>query len=65
MFLQKLKGWLNKPLFVEEKMPLGYKKCSDCDGLGHEDIFNHCKTCGSAGIVRKTYQEYVDSLPPN
>jgi DnaJ-class molecular chaperone len=40
-----------------------HKYCTVCDGSGREDLFYDCDACEGIGIIRKTYQEYVDSLP--
>ncbi|WP_141431896.1 hypothetical protein [Bacillus sp. 03113] len=49
---------------VKDYSPLTHKTCSECDGSGRADVFNDCETCKGTGIVRKTYTEYVASLPP-
>lgn len=58
--LQKLKEHL---VFEEPSMPEMYKTCPECDGTGYEDIFIQCEKCKGECIVRKSYKEYVDSLP--
>ena len=40
-----------------------HKHCPECLGTGLEDVFQECEKCEGTGVVRKTYHEYVDSLP--
>lgn len=47
----------------QDKRPENYKSCPDCNGIGWTDPFTNCDTCSHTGYVRKSYQEYVDSLP--
>jgi DnaJ-class molecular chaperone len=60
-------------LFLEDKIPEEqnpiaenqyFMQCPDCRGFGLEDVFSKCTKCDGTGVVRKTYQEYVESLPP-
>ncbi|MFD6509316.1 hypothetical protein [Bacillus sp. NPDC060175] len=55
-----------KEYLVIKKSPIHdtQKICPECDGTGYEDVFNECEECEGKGVVRKTYKEYVDSLPP-
>jgi hypothetical protein len=54
----------NPFIISKDDIPEGYKICPECAGTGHEDIFSKCEICHGDGIIRKTYQEYLDSLPP-
>lgn len=65
--LKKVKKLINNFITVrdpEKGLPKNYKSCQDCDGMGYIDLFTQCDTCGGKGMIKKTYQEYVDSLPP-
>ncbi|WP_299090333.1 hypothetical protein [uncultured Metabacillus sp.] len=65
LLIKKLINFLKLDDNVETpKIPENYKECPHCEGTGHEDLFYDCEKCNGTGIVRKTYQEYVDSLPP-
>lgn len=57
-----IKSGLNR-VPTTESVSLTEKYCPDCGGGG--DVFlgsGECETCHGTGIVKKTYQEYVDSL---
>lgn len=64
-----MKGLLRKitsnfsELFKEIEVPKNHKACPSCDGMGSDDGFTACEECDGKGLIRKTYQEYVDSLP--
>lgn len=58
--LKKLNTFLNKDR--SKPIPQTYKLCPCCGGLGYEDFFTECPVCNQEGIVKKTYQEYIDSL---
>lgn len=49
--------------FVKEYPPLTYKICPYCGGHGATDFFTECDECQGTGFIRKTYQEYIDTLP--
>jgi len=57
---------LKKLLMVnqeEGRVPHTHKLCNACYGTGLEDVFSTCEFCHGEGILKKTYKEYVDSLP--
>lgn len=47
---------------VKNYSPLTHKDCPECDGSGRADVFVDCEVCKGTGIIRKNYQEYVESL---
>ncbi|WP_164849782.1 hypothetical protein [Niallia taxi] len=47
---------------VDNYSPQTHKKCESCDGTGFEDVFFDCESCEGSGIVKKSYEEYVNSL---
>jgi DnaJ-class molecular chaperone len=62
--LKLLKNLLeNKKYEVHNATEETHKYCPECDGSGRSDVFCDCENCNGTGIVRKTYQEYVQSLP--
>lgn len=71
IFLLKLINKIKKAMEIKplEKdtdfSDLHYKECQGCNGFGYEGLFNECDECGGIGSVRKTFDEYVDSLPPS
>lgn len=46
------------------KIPDTHKVCPDCEGTGYEEAFISCQTCNHQGMVKKSYQDYVNSLTP-
>ena len=57
---------LKKLLMVnqeEDRIPHTHKLCDACYGTRFEDVFSTFEFCDGNGIVKKTYREYVDSLP--
>lgn len=65
-FLKKLKAALlvDDSNDTDEISSEFYKICIDCEGTGHADVFAKCETCEGEGYVRKSYEEYVKTLPP-
>lgn len=48
---------------VSNEIPEGHKKCDECNGQG-VFMIEKCQECNGEGIVKMSYQDYVDSLPP-